>query len=94
MSKVMSKANVKPIPDGTHSLTAHIVCEHAFEAMEFYKKAFNAVEEMRLPGPDGKLMHGCVRIGDQTHADRRESRLGRVRPESIERIACHNSPYR
>ncbi len=60
----MSKEKVKPIPDGTHSLTAHIVCERAFEAMEFYKKAFNAIEEMRLPGPDGKLMHGCVRIGD------------------------------
>ena len=60
----MSKANVKPIPNGTHSLTAHIVCEHAFEAMEFYKKAFNAAEEMRLPGPDGKLMHGCLRVGD------------------------------
>ena len=60
----MSKAIVKPIPDGTHSLTAHIVCERAIEAMGFYKKAFNAVEEMRLPGPDGKLMHGCIRIGD------------------------------
>jgi PhnB protein len=60
----MSEANVKPIPDGTHSLTAHIVCANAFDAMDFYKKAFNAVEEMRMPGPDGKLMHGCVRIGD------------------------------
>jgi PhnB protein len=60
----MSKAKVKPIPDGTHSLTAHIVCAGAFDAMDFYKKAFNAVEEMRMPGPDGKLMHGCVRIGD------------------------------
>jgi PhnB protein len=60
----MPKPAVKPIPDGTHSLTAHIVCANAFDAMDFYKKAFNAVEEMRLPGPDGKLMHGCVRIGD------------------------------
>jgi PhnB protein len=60
----MTKPAVKPIPDGTHSLTAHIVCANAFDAMDFYKKAFNAVEEMRMPGPDGKLMHGCVRIGD------------------------------
>jgi hypothetical protein len=51
----MTKPAVKPIPDGTHSLTAHIVCANAFDAMDFYKKAFNAVEEMRMPGPDGKL---------------------------------------
>ena len=34
--------------------------------MAFYKKAFNAVETARMPGPDGKLMHGAVRIGDST----------------------------
>jgi PhnB protein len=60
----MTKAKVKPIPEGTRSLTAHLVCADAYGAMEFYKKAFNAVEEMRMPGPDGKLMHGCMRIGD------------------------------
>jgi PhnB protein len=54
----------KPIPDGMRSLTPHLVCNGAAEAIEFYKKAFGAVEEMRLPGPDGKLMHACVRIGD------------------------------
>jgi uncharacterized glyoxalase superfamily protein PhnB len=32
--------------------------------MDFYKKAFGAVEETRLHGPEGKVMHGCVRIGD------------------------------
>jgi len=53
----MIKASVKPILDGTHSLTPHLVCANAFDAMDFYKKAFNAVEEIRMPGPDGKLMH-------------------------------------
>lgn len=60
----MSKAAVKPIPEGVHSLTPHLVCEGAVEAMEFYKKAFGAVELMRMPGPDGKLMHGAMTIGD------------------------------
>lgn len=60
----MSKPAVKPIPDGTHSLTAHIVCADAYSAIDFYRKAFNAAEEMRMAGPDGKLMHGCIRIGD------------------------------
>jgi PhnB protein len=61
---LMSKSTVKPIPEGMHSLTPHLVCAGAAEAIEFYKKAFNAVEMMRLPGPGGKLIHASVRIGD------------------------------
>ena len=60
----MSKPAVKPIPDGMHSLTPHLVCAGADNAIDFYKQAFGAVEEMRLPGPDGKLIHAMVRIGD------------------------------
>ncbi len=59
----MSDSNVKAIPDGMHSITAHLVCAGASEAIEFYKKAFNATEQMRLQGPDGKLMHASVLIG-------------------------------
>jgi uncharacterized glyoxalase superfamily protein PhnB len=47
-----------------HSLTPHLVCAGAADAIEFYKKAFGAVEEGRIPGPDGKLIHAMVRIGD------------------------------
>ncbi|MGV7209184.1 VOC family protein [Oxalobacteraceae bacterium A2-2] len=57
-------AQVKPIPDGMNTVTPHLVCEGAAEAIDFYKKAFSAVELARLPGPDGKLMHAAVRIGD------------------------------
>jgi PhnB protein len=60
----MSQTAVKPIPDGMHSLTPHLVCDGAAAAIEFYKQAFGAVEESRLPGPDGKLVHASVRIGD------------------------------
>jgi PhnB protein len=62
----MSLTKVKPIPEGMHSLTPHLVCAGAANAIEFYKKAFGATELSRLPGPDGKLMHGAVRIGDST----------------------------
>ena len=55
---------VKPIPDGLHTVTPHLVCAGAADAIEFYKKAFNAVETIRLPGPQGKLMHAAIRIGD------------------------------
>jgi uncharacterized glyoxalase superfamily protein PhnB len=58
----MSK--VKAIPDGMHSLTPHLVCRDAAAAIDFYGRAFGAIELFRLPGPDGRLIHACVRIGD------------------------------
>ena len=60
----MSKPQVKPVPDGMRTVTPHLVCAGAADAIEFYKKAFGAEEQMRMPGPDGRLMHACIRIGD------------------------------
>jgi uncharacterized glyoxalase superfamily protein PhnB len=58
-------AKVKPIPEGYHTLTPHIVVRGAVQAIEFYKKAFGAVEIRRSPMPDGKtLMHADLKIGD------------------------------
>ena len=54
----------RPIPEGMHSLTPHLVCDGAAAAIDFYKAAFGAVECTRLPTPDGKLMHAMLRIGD------------------------------
>jgi uncharacterized glyoxalase superfamily protein PhnB len=54
----------KPIPEDMHSLTPHLICEGAADAIKFYVQAFGAVELASLPGPDGKLMHAMVRIGD------------------------------
>ena len=59
-------AQIKPIPEGMHSVTPHLVCAGAADAIEFYKKAFNATEVGRLPGPKGKLMHAMLRIGDSS----------------------------
>lgn len=55
---------VKFIPDGMHTITPHLVCAGAAEAIEFYKKAFGAEELSRMPGAGGKLMHASIRIGD------------------------------
>lgn len=57
-------ANAKPIPDGFHSVTAHLVCRNAAQAIDFYKKAFGAEEIMRMPGPGGTVMHAEIKIGD------------------------------
>jgi uncharacterized glyoxalase superfamily protein PhnB len=59
-----SHPKVKPIPEGMHSVTPHLVCAGAADAIEFYKNAFGAVEQARLPGPQGKIMHAMIRIGD------------------------------
>jgi PhnB protein len=55
---------INPIPEGMHSLTPHLICADAAAAIEYYKKAFGAVELMRIPGPGGKLMNASVKIGD------------------------------
>lgn len=57
-------STVKPIPEGSHSVTPHLICAGAADAIEFYKKAFNATEFCRMPGPQGKVMHAEIRIGD------------------------------
>jgi PhnB protein len=56
----------KPIPDGMHTVTPHLLCADADGAIDFYKAAFGAKEKSRLPGPNGKLMHAAVQIGDST----------------------------
>jgi uncharacterized glyoxalase superfamily protein PhnB len=63
-AKSKKSANrVKSIPVGFSSVTPHLICANAAGAIEFYQKAFGAVEEGRVPGPDGKVMHAVVRIG-------------------------------
>jgi PhnB protein len=53
---------VKAVPDGMHTVTPHLICAGAADAIEFYKEAFGAVEEARLPGPEGRIMHAMLRI--------------------------------
>ena len=60
----MNTPATQPIPHGMHTITPHLVCDGAAAAIEFYKEAFGAVEVFRLAGPDGKLVHAMVRIGD------------------------------
>lgn len=57
-----SKSAVKPIPDGYPILAPYLAIRDAAKAIEFYKKAFGATERMRMPGPDGKIMHAEIEI--------------------------------
>lgn len=54
----------KAIPEGYHTATPYLVVRNAAQAIEFYKKAFNAQELMRFATPDGKIGHAELRIGD------------------------------
>lgn len=51
-------------PEHYHSLTVYLGVERAAQAIEFYKKAFGAVEEFRLDSPDGRVGHAALRIGN------------------------------
>jgi PhnB protein len=57
-------ASVKPVPEGFHTATPTLIVRNAAEAIEFYKKVFDAEERMRMPSPDGKIMHAEIKIGD------------------------------
>jgi len=59
----MAKAR-HAVPEGHHTLTPHLILDDAARAIDWYKKALGAVEVMRSAGPDGKIMHAELRIGD------------------------------
>ena len=53
-----------PVPEGFHTVTPHLVLDNCGDAIEWYKQALGAEEKMRAVGPDGKIMHAELRIGD------------------------------
>ena len=55
---------VKAIPEGYHSLTPYRTVRDAARAIEFYKNAFGATDRGTMKGPDGKVMHCELQIGD------------------------------
>ena len=57
-------SKVKPIPDGHHTVTPYLAIKNAAEALEFYKKAFGAIETYKLIIPDGRVGHAEIRLGD------------------------------
>ena len=74
---------VKPIPEGYHSVTPYLVMKGAAEAIEYYKKAFGAIELFRMDH-EGKIGHAEIKIGDShimladEHAE-----MGHVGPQTL-----------
>ncbi len=59
----MSKAK-NPTPEGFHTVTPQLTLDNAAASIEWYKKALGAEEVTRAVGPDGKILHAEIRIGD------------------------------
>jgi PhnB protein len=76
--------SVKPIPEGYHTLTPYLTVRDAAKAIEFYKQAFGAQERGVMKGPDGKVMHAELKIGDSVIMLADEfPEFGAVSPESV-----------
>lgn len=58
--------SVKPIPDGYHTVTPYLSIQDAAEAIEFYKRAFGAIELFRMATPGGTIGHAELKIGDSS----------------------------
>lgn len=59
----MAKAK-RPVPEGFHTVTPQLTLDNAAQAIDWYKKALGAEEKTRAVGPDGKIMHAELRIGN------------------------------
>lgn len=59
-----ARKKVKPVPDGYHTVTPHIMLDDCGNAIDFYKTAFGAKEVLRMGGPGGKIVHAEVQVGD------------------------------
>ncbi|OBS08343.1 VOC family protein [Acidihalobacter prosperus] len=60
----MTHSDIRPIPPDMRTVTPHLICDGASEAIAFYVQAFGAREMARLPDPQGRLLHAYLRIGD------------------------------
>lgn len=75
---------VKPVPDGYHTVTPHLIVRGAAKAITYYAEAFGAEELYRMPGPDGTVMHAELMIGDSRVMLAEESpQMGSSSPQAI-----------
>ncbi len=57
-------AGVQPIPEGYPQVTPYLCIDGAAAAIEFYGTVLGATERMRMPGPEGKIGHAELQLGD------------------------------
>ena len=74
----------KPIPDGYHAITPYLIVAGGAKALEFYRRAFGAIERERMQDPSGKIRHAEITIGDSRVmlADEHPE-VGALAPETV-----------
>ena len=77
----MAKA-AKPVPGGFHTITPQLVLDDAAATIEWYKTALGATEVSRSLGPDGKIMHAELTIGDSPIMVN-DARMGSTSPKAL-----------
>ena len=77
----MAKAK-RAIPEGLHTVTPMLVLDNASKAIDFYKRAFDAKEVSRAVGPDGKILHAEIKIGD-SHITMNDAMMGAKSPHTL-----------
>lgn len=87
-------ANVRTTAPGYNSVTPYLFVKGAADAIDYYKGVFGATERMRMPGPDGRVMHAEIQIGDSIVmlADE-HPQMGARSPQTIGGTACSLHVY-
>lgn len=78
----MAKAAARPVPEGYHTITPALTLYNAARTIEWYKKALGAEEMSRSTGPDGKIMHAEIKIGD-SRVMMNDAMMGMKGPQSL-----------
>jgi PhnB protein len=74
---------VRAIPQGYHTITPYLIVKDAARAIDFYSHAFGAKENMRMKGPDGKVSHAELKIGDSMMMLTEETSRGDRSPQTL-----------
>lgn len=77
----MAKAK-HAVPEGLHTVTPMLVLDNASKAIDFYKRAFGAQEVSRAVGPDGKILHAEIKIGN-SHIMMNDAMMGAKSPHAL-----------
>ena len=77
----MAKAK-HAVPDGFHTVTPQLTLDNAAQAIDWYKKGLGAEEVSRATGPDGKILHADLKIGD-SHIMVNDAMAGGKGPKAI-----------
>ena len=77
----MAKAK-SAVPEGFHTVTPQLTLDNAAQAIDWYKKALGAEEVSRATGPDGKIMHADLRIGN-SHIMLNDAMMGGKGPKAL-----------